>query len=102
MSSRITNVYSLADETPLVAPLPGDSFPDDLDTTSLALLALGPPSAHDISSVLDLMAEYVDDDGNFLVRHRIFVDVRGYNRELRFAEQRHRYISTVKNLELTR
>lgn len=102
MSSRITNLYSLADETPLIAPLPGDAFPDDLDTTSLALLALGPPSAHTVSSVLDLMAGWVDDDGNFLVSHRIFVDIRGYSREIHFAEQRHRYIWTVKKLELTR
>lgn len=57
---------SLAGETALV---PGGKFPDDLDTTSLALSVLRPPS--DIaSSVLDTMANYVTEDGSFQVSHR--------------------------------
>lgn len=49
------------------ALIPGGVFPDDLDTTSLALKALRPTSAKFISSVLDTMAEYVNDDGSFQV-----------------------------------
>ncbi|KAI9641787.1 hypothetical protein NHQ30_009646 [Ciborinia camelliae] len=39
-------------------------FPDDLDTTSLALMTLSPPP-ETISAVLNKMAEYVKDDGIF-------------------------------------
>ncbi|KAI0380164.1 HAD-like protein [Hypomontagnella monticulosa] len=45
--------------------IPGGVFPDDLDTTSLALKALRPSSTKFISSVLDRMAEYVNEDGSF-------------------------------------
>ncbi|KAB8294828.1 hypothetical protein EYC80_006789 [Monilinia laxa] len=41
-------------------------FPDDLDTTSLALIALQ-PSTKTVSSVLNKMSEYVNDDGAFQV-----------------------------------
>ncbi|KAI5862500.1 Haloacid dehalogenase-like hydrolase-domain-containing protein [Durotheca rogersii] len=51
------------------ALIPGGYFPDDLDTTSLALTALRPSSAKMISSVLDTMAKYANDDGNFQVSH---------------------------------
>ncbi|KAI1451206.1 Haloacid dehalogenase-like hydrolase-domain-containing protein [Annulohypoxylon moriforme] len=50
-----------AGETALV---PGGIFPDDLDTTSLALTVLRPPTEI-VMSVLDTMAEYVNDDGTF-------------------------------------
>ena len=49
--------------------VPGGVFPDDLDTTSLALKVLRPSSAILISSVLDRMAEYLNDDGTFQVSH---------------------------------
>ncbi|KAI1384970.1 Haloacid dehalogenase-like hydrolase-domain-containing protein [Hypoxylon trugodes] len=45
--------------------VPGGIFPDDLDTTSLALTALRPESTELVSSVLDAMAEYVEGDGSF-------------------------------------
>ncbi|KAI0001225.1 Haloacid dehalogenase-like hydrolase-domain-containing protein [Xylariaceae sp. FL0662B] len=48
-------------ETALV---PGGVFPDDLDTTSLALTVLR-PSTEMAMSVLDTMAEYFNDDGTF-------------------------------------
>ncbi|KUI70175.1 Alpha-D-glucose-1-phosphate phosphatase YihX [Cytospora mali] len=47
-----------------IALIPGGVFPDDLDTTALALRALRPP-AKTVSPVLDKMAEYVNDDGTF-------------------------------------
>lgn len=50
--------------------VPGGSFPDDLDTTSLALTALQPTSSETVSSVLDTMAEYVNDDGTFQVSYQ--------------------------------
>ncbi|CCD33681.1 hypothetical protein BofuT4_P066400.1 [Botrytis cinerea T4] len=40
------------------------SFPDDLDTTSLALIAM-PPSSKTVSAVLDKMAEHANNDGTF-------------------------------------
>ncbi|TGO17743.1 hypothetical protein BTUL_0015g00790 [Botrytis tulipae] len=49
-------------ETVLV---PGGFFPDDLDTTSLALTVLRPLSTQTVSSILDTMADYVNDDGTF-------------------------------------
>ncbi|KAI0841508.1 Haloacid dehalogenase-like hydrolase-domain-containing protein [Hypoxylon sp. FL0890] len=49
------------------ALVPGGFFPDDLDTTALALTVLRSPSAEIVSSVLDTMAEYVNDDGTFQV-----------------------------------
>ncbi|KAL7621715.1 hypothetical protein AAE478_009042 [Parahypoxylon ruwenzoriense] len=48
-----------------IAPVPGGLFPDDLDTTSLALKVLRPSSTKTVSSVLDTMAEYVQNDGTF-------------------------------------
>ncbi|TEY44842.1 hypothetical protein BOTCAL_0344g00160 [Botryotinia calthae] len=39
-------------------------FPDDLDTTSLALIAI-PPSSKTVFTVLDKMAEYANNDGTF-------------------------------------
>ncbi|OTA90676.1 hypothetical protein M434DRAFT_22830 [Hypoxylon sp. CO27-5] len=54
------------------ALVPGGIFPDDLDTTALALTALPPPSTKTVMSVLDTMAEYVNDDGTFQdVRERL-------------------------------
>ncbi|GAB1319343.1 Alpha-D-glucose-1-phosphate phosphatase [Madurella fahalii] len=47
------------------ALVPGGYFPDDLDTTALALQVLRPVSPETVSSVLDKMAEYVNDDGTF-------------------------------------
>lgn len=58
----------LTDET---ASISGCLFPDDLDTTALALRALKSSSAQTISSVLDLMAEYVNNDGTFQVSRQI-------------------------------
>ena len=55
----------LLGETALV---PGGLFPDDLDTTSLALTVLRPSSTKKILSLLDMMANYVNDDGNFQAR----------------------------------
>ncbi|KAI1449975.1 Haloacid dehalogenase-like hydrolase-domain-containing protein [Annulohypoxylon stygium] len=48
-------------ETALV---PGGVFPDDLDTTSLALTVLR-PSTEIAMPILDMMAEYINDDGTF-------------------------------------
>ncbi|KAI1800362.1 HAD-like protein [Daldinia bambusicola] len=44
--------------------IPEGIFPDDLDTTALALKVLQ-PSASEATSILDMMAEYVRDDGSF-------------------------------------
>lgn len=49
-------------ETVLV---PGGWFPDDLDTTALALQVLRPSSSEMASTILDKMAEYVNEDGTF-------------------------------------
>jgi hypothetical protein len=46
----------------------GGYLPDDLDTTSLALLALPPKQPESIASVLDQMADCVTLEGSFLVR----------------------------------
>ncbi|KAI1413684.1 HAD-like protein [Hypoxylon sp. FL1857] len=59
------------------ALVPGGYFPDDLDTTALALTALQPPSTKTASSILDVMAKYVNDDGTFQIyfdRDRTRVD----------------------------
>ncbi|PSR90637.1 Haloacid dehalogenase-like hydrolase-domain-containing protein [Coniella lustricola] len=47
------------------ALVPGGYFPDDLDTTSLALQVLPPSSEEFITSTLNLMAKYANDDGTF-------------------------------------
>lgn len=48
--------------------IPGGYFPDDLDTTSLALTVLRPH--HEVvMSVLDHMLEYVNSDGTIQVSH---------------------------------
>ena len=49
--------------------VPGSRFPDDLDTTSLALTVLQPKDPEIIASMLDKMAEYVNPDGTILVSH---------------------------------
>ncbi|KAI0848056.1 HAD-like protein [Daldinia vernicosa] len=49
------------------ALIPGDYFPDDLDTTALALQVLRPSPTEVASPILDMMAEYVKDDGAFQV-----------------------------------
>lgn len=46
--------------------IPGGYFPDDLDTTSMALTVLQPPSEV-VTSVLDEMLEYVNADGTIQV-----------------------------------
>ncbi|KAI1108083.1 HAD-like protein [Nemania sp. NC0429] len=59
------------------ALVPGGVFPDDLDTTSLALKVLRPSSGDTISLVLDTMTQYVNDDGTFQTyydRDRVRVD----------------------------
>ena len=49
--------------------VPGGYFPDDLDTTSLALTVLRPhPDV--VTSVLDEMIKYVKTDGMIQVSHR--------------------------------
>ena len=48
--------------------VPGGYFPDDLDTTSLALTVLRPEQPEDVTSILDQMGEYVNSDGTVLVR----------------------------------
>ncbi|KFA54738.1 hypothetical protein S40293_00763 [Stachybotrys chartarum IBT 40293] len=58
------------------ALVPEGVFPDDLDTTSLALTVLQPPSAETVPYLLDLMAGYVNSDGTFQTyfdrdRHRV-------------------------------
>ncbi|KAM7189237.1 alpha-D-glucose-1-phosphate phosphatase YihX [Naviculisporaceae sp. PSN 640] len=47
------------------ALVPGGVFPDDLDTTSLALQILPPSSDKLVDSVLGKMAKYANDDGTF-------------------------------------
>ncbi|KAH7322489.1 Haloacid dehalogenase-like hydrolase-domain-containing protein [Stachybotrys elegans] len=51
-----------ADEAVLV---PGGVFPDDLDTTSLALKVLMPRGSKRATALLDVMAEFVNEDGTF-------------------------------------
>ena len=46
--------------------VPGDYFPDDLDTTSLATMVLK-PHRETVSSVLDEMLGYLNPDGSFQV-----------------------------------
>lgn len=53
------------------ALIPGGIFPDDLDTTALALKVLRPSPTEIASPILDMMAEYVKDDGNFQVSHYV-------------------------------
>ncbi|KAI0414171.1 HAD-like protein [Xylaria grammica] len=55
--------------------VPGGYFPDDLDTTSLALKTLRPPSTEIVASILDTMMRYVNDDGTF----RTFYDPNKIN-----------------------
>ena len=43
------------------------AFPDDLDTTTLALILLDKPD-HIVHRVLDLMLNYINEDGIVLVR----------------------------------
>lgn len=43
-----------------------DTYPDDLDTTSLGLLTI-PPDPAIVHSVLDEMHDYIDEDGNVQV-----------------------------------
>ncbi|KAI1419335.1 hypothetical protein F5Y12DRAFT_720841 [Xylaria sp. FL1777] len=45
----------------------GGRLPDDLETTSLALRVLGPSTAVPVSSILDTMKTYLNDDGYFQV-----------------------------------
>ena len=59
-----------SDEAVLV---PGGVFPDDLDTTSLALKVLPPSSHEDVALLLDRMAELVNKDGTFQVRLQLVV-----------------------------
>ena len=48
--------------------IPGGHFPDDLDTTSLALMVLRPhPDV--VTSVLDEMIKYLNSDGTIQVSH---------------------------------
>jgi hypothetical protein len=47
--------------------VPEGVFPDDLDTTSLALATLSPTHDEVITSILDQMAGCVTTDGLFLV-----------------------------------
>ncbi|KAF2867149.1 HAD-like domain-containing protein [Massariosphaeria phaeospora] len=46
--------------------VPGGKFPDDLDTTSMALTVLRPTASASTRSMLDKMAECVRPDGTFL------------------------------------
>ncbi|KUI72797.1 Alpha-D-glucose-1-phosphate phosphatase YihX [Cytospora mali] len=62
-------------ETVLV---PGGWFPDDLDTTSLALQVLRPSSSEMVSSILDQMAEYVNEDGTFQASHHDSMPIKTY------------------------
>ena len=49
--------------------IPGGRYPDDLDTTSLALMVLRPhPDV--VTSVLDEMLRYLNSDGTFQVSHK--------------------------------
>jgi hypothetical protein len=65
LRNEATDENVLAGEKTLI---PGGVFPDDLDTTSLALKVLQPLN---VSSVLDKMAEYVNEDGTFQVSHQV-------------------------------
>lgn len=56
--------YQTTGEATLIA---GGYFPDDLDTTALALTILTPKNPEVVTSVLDEMAEYVNPDGTVLV-----------------------------------
>jgi hypothetical protein len=47
--------------------VPGNKFPDDLDTTSLALMVVPPESQETATAVLNKMLEYVLPDGRFQV-----------------------------------
>ncbi|KAI5917034.1 hypothetical protein F4810DRAFT_716849 [Camillea tinctor] len=51
--------------TSQTALVPGGFFPDDLDTTSLALKVLRPSSTETVMSVLDTMAKYIKENGTF-------------------------------------
>lgn len=55
--------------------VPGGYFPDDLDTTSLALTVLR-PHPEVVTSVLDEMVEYVNPDGTIQVSHAIASNTR--------------------------
>ena len=48
--------------------IPGGQFPDDLDTTSLALMVLR-PHPEVVTSVLDEMVKYLNSDGTIQVSH---------------------------------
>ena len=48
--------------------IPGGYFPDDLDTTALALTTLR-PHPEVVTSILDEMVEYVNSDGTIQVSH---------------------------------
>ncbi|APA11940.1 hypothetical protein sscle_08g067100 [Sclerotinia sclerotiorum 1980 UF-70] len=78
--------------------IPGGLFPDDLDTTYLALTVLRPSSTKTISSLLDTMAEYVNDDGTFQASHPGASLHQNDNDGSLFAKQCTRRISTgIKN-----
>jgi hypothetical protein len=47
--------------------IPGGFFPDDLDTTSLALMVLPPKNSEVATSILEKMSRYVNPDGSVLV-----------------------------------
>ena len=47
--------------------IPGDYFPDDLDTTSMALTILR-PDAEVVTSLLKEMLTYLNPDGTFQVK----------------------------------
>jgi hypothetical protein len=49
--------------------VPGGYFPDDLDTTSLALMVQPPSEPEMINSVLNRMSQNVQRDGSILVSH---------------------------------
>lgn len=73
MDIQVVDQAGLTDET---SPISGGSLPDDLDTTALALRALKPSSAQAMSSVLNLMAEYFNNDGTFQVSRQTFATAR--------------------------
>ncbi|KAJ0120464.1 Alpha-D-glucose-1-phosphate phosphatase YihX [Diaporthe amygdali] len=56
------------------ALIPGGQFPDDLDTTSLALQVLQPPSKELVSTLLNEMAEYANQDGTFQAARQTYFD----------------------------
>ena len=85
----------LLGETALV---PGGLFPDDLDTTSLALTVLRPSSTK-VSSLLDMMANYVNDDGNFQARDP-FQRVESGRNGKSHTNRHNRRTSTVIKFEL--